>query len=287
MKFHIIFIALILFILISTYSDKIVYKSKTGFPIVLKNNVCIYMTSSKNLNDVHSSMNINNQYVSNNKYELYMLSGLLLIDKPQNYLLIGLGGGFTAKNILKLLPYIKLDIVEFNEEIVHVSQKYFKFKPSNDTRIYINDGCKHIMDLSLKKKYDIISIDAFNDNGYIPECFLNDILIKKIKQVLSLNGIFIINSISEAVIVKKLLQKNFKYYICITISNNKTINDVNIYNNLIDDKYINGVNYIYIASMTAFSNMNITTKILSNDINISLDYLKNVLNQSIYTYKLI
>ena len=59
MKFHIIFIALILFILISTYSDKIVYKSKTGFPIVLKNNVCIYMTSSKNLNDVHSSMNIN------------------------------------------------------------------------------------------------------------------------------------------------------------------------------------------------------------------------------------
>jgi hypothetical protein len=42
-------------------------------------------------------MDINDPYNTFNLYEYYMLSGLLILNKPENYLLIGLGGGILQK----------------------------------------------------------------------------------------------------------------------------------------------------------------------------------------------
>jgi predicted O-methyltransferase YrrM len=237
--------------------NEIIYQSTTGFPVVIKNNNSIYITSSKDLNAIQSSIDVNNPYISNNKYEYFMLSGILInYEKIQNYLLIGLGGGFTAKLILKLLPNIELDIVEFNREMVYVAQKYFNFKPSNKTTINITDGIEYIMNLNLMKHYNVISLDAFDEFGNIPSGFLKNKFIKKIRKHLTQNGLLIINSIDDSVIVKKLLEQNFNYYICITISYDDKVNDIDTYNDLMNDKCNKYTNYIFIASMNDCLSMN-------------------------------
>jgi len=259
--------------------NKIIYKSKSGFPIIMENGNNIYIISENDKNIVHSSMDINNKYSTVNIYEYYMLSGLFILNDPKEYLLIGFGGGYSAKIILKLLPDINLDIVEYNEEMIYVGKKYFNFIPSNNTNIYINDGVKYIQNLKLKK-YDIISIDAFNENGCIPTNFLTDIFFNKIKEHLTENGLLIINSISESITVKKLLEKNFDYNICITIAGNK-INNQNSYDNLMNN--INErINYVFIASINNFIDITKLNKFnMPNDINIPIDNMYDALVTSI------
>jgi spermidine synthase len=261
--------------------NKILYESKTGFPIVTQDNKFTYIISNTNDNYcIHSSMNNKNPYETNNNYEYYMLSGLLIINQPKKYLLIGFGGGYTAKILLKLLPNINLDIIEYSQEMIDVATKYFYFVPSSSTNIYINDGVEYIQNL-IEKKYDIISIDAFNGDGYIPENFKTDSFFNKIKEHLTENGLLIINSILESVKVKDLLEKNFTYFICITIAGNK-INNQNSYDNLMND--INErINYIFIASMYNFKDITKLNKfITSNDINLPIDNMHNALKTSIF-----
>ncbi len=259
--------------------NELIYKSVTGYPIVIKTNNFLHIESENddNNNSIHSSMDLNNPYNTSNIYEYYMLSGLLILNNPDNYLLIGLGGGYTAKIILKLLPDINLDIVEYNNEIVHVAKEYFNFSPSNKTNIYVDDGVKYIMDLK-SKKYDIISLDAFNDESNIPPDFLTDDFFNKIKIHLSDNGLFIINSISQSVIVKNLLEKNFKYYICITVYSK--INSEKSYNNLMNG-ITESINYIFIAGMFNFLNVNNLRKIHTNDISLPIEDMYKALITSI------
>ena len=230
---------------------KTIYKSETGFPIVIEHGIYRYIVSDKDNNSVHTSMEINDPYNTFNTYEYYMLSGLLISNKPENYLLIGLGGGYTAKIILKLFPDINLDIVEYNHEIPIVAKEYFKFIPSHKTKIYINDGVKYIMDLT-SKKYDIISLDAYTEEGNIPSNFLTDTFFNKVKMHLSDNGLFIINSILDSVTVKNLLETNFKYYICIPVSSDNTIKE-SLYNKLMNNE-CEFQNYVFIASISNFIN---------------------------------
>jgi predicted O-methyltransferase YrrM len=260
-------------------NNKIIYKSLTGFPTVIKNDKHVYIISFKNNNSIHSSMNIDNPEITSNMYEYYMLAGLLIINQPKNYLLIGFGGGYTAKIILKLLPNINLDIVEYSEEMIHVGKEYFNFIPSINTNIYINDGVKYINNLE-EKKYDIISIDAFDENSNIPANFLTDIFFNKIKEHLTENGLLIINSISESVTVKNLLEKNFNYFICITIAGNK-INNQNSYDNLMNN--INEqINYVFIASMNNFIDITKLNKFSTPyDIKIPIENMYNGLVTSI------
>jgi len=259
-------------------NENIIYKSEKGFPIVIKDNNFIIIKSNINDNGFHSSMSINDPYNTFNMYEYYMLCGLLILPSLKNYLLIGLGGGYTAKIILKLFPDIDLDIVEYSTEIVYVAKEYFKFIPSDNTNIYINDGVKFIMDLKFKK-YDIISLDAFNENSKIPSNFLTDIFFNKIKMNLSDNGLFIINSILDSVTIKKLLERNFKYFVFITVSPHG-INNIESYNNLVNGN-CESINYVFIASMTNFLNINRIGDIDLKSIKLPIENMKNALITSI------
>lgn len=265
---------------IKLFQNNVIYESQTGFPIVTQNSEFTYIVSNTNGNYcIHSSMNNKNPYETSNNYEYYMLSGLLIKNQPENYLLIGFGGGYTAKLLLKLLPNINLDIVEYSDEMIHVGKKYFNFISSPNTNIYINDGVEYIKNLR-EKKYDIISIDAFNGDGYIPENFLTDSFFNKIKEHLTENGLLIINSILESITVKNLLEKIFDYFICITIAGNK-INNQNSYDNLMNN--INErINYVFIASMNNFIDITKLNKFnMPNDINIPIDDMYDVLVTSI------
>ena len=109
-------------------------------------------------------------------------------DFPENseLLLLGLGGGSLVHHFERLK--FKMDIVEIDERIKEVAQKYFKV--SSNHNFFINDARNFIN--TCKKKYDIIVLDLFL-NETPPIQMLTQESISKIQNLLNEKGRIIIN----------------------------------------------------------------------------------------------
>ena len=148
-------------------------------------------------------------------YIKFLLSSLFLNKAPEHILLLGLGGGTTAKAINTVLPYSKLDIVEINPLIPPIAEKFFLFKPNSNTEITVADGYSFVLN-SVDSKYDLIILDAF-DRDYIPAPFLTDRFVKNVKRILKKDGIVAVNtfvssriSATESAIYKKGFKSFFE-----------------------------------------------------------------------------
>jgi spermidine synthase len=109
---------------------------------------------------------------------------------PRRILLIGLGGGSIPKAMAKCYPDADIDIVEIDEDVVAVAKKYFYFNPTSNMKITIMDGRRFLR--SVKDKYDIIFLDAYDDMS-IPFHLTTREFFELVKQRLYENGIVAAN----------------------------------------------------------------------------------------------
>ncbi|MGZ3904485.1 MAG: fused MFS/spermidine synthase, partial [Bacteroidia bacterium] len=77
----------------------------------------------------------------------------LIGSKPQNALLLGLGGGAQANELRR--QNVKVTAVELDERIVDISKKYFGLDPSVNV---IHDDARHAL-YNLKEKFDLVLMD--------------------------------------------------------------------------------------------------------------------------------
>jgi spermidine synthase len=123
---------------------------------------------------------------------------LLVNDKPESILIIGLGGGSIPMTLAEIFPDSFIDIVEIDEAVVRVAKKYFNFAETNRMKVFVSDARVHIKRAGLKKKqYDFIVLDAFTGD-YIPEHLMTTEFLQETKNLLSNDGVLVANTFSTS-----------------------------------------------------------------------------------------
>ena len=141
------------------------------------------------------------EYSGNLPYINYFLIPYLMNKNIKNILLIGFGSGIIINQFEKLFKNLKsIDIVDIEENIFPIAQKYFDFKISDKMEFYLQDALIFLK--TTKRKYDLIVVDVAGDEG-IDERFLEDEYFSLIQKRLKKGGIFVSNLPSSRDIFNK------------------------------------------------------------------------------------
>jgi spermidine synthase len=122
-------------------------------------------------------------------YDYYSLLPFLFETPPQSALIIGLGGGIIANQIYYFHPEIGIDGVEIDPKVIKIARTYFAL--SDTVRVFNQDG-RIFVNLG-KGKYDIVIIDAYTQQVYIPFHLTTVEFFSQVKRGLSRNGILAMN----------------------------------------------------------------------------------------------
>ena len=142
-------------------------------------------------------------YVSNPdkfvfEYASMMMAALYLKPNPRSILVIGLGGGTLPTALQELLPNTRIDVVELDAAVDRVARRYFDFKVTRNTRVFIRDGRVFVRDMARQKaQYDIIMLDAF-ESDYIPEHMLTKEFLQQVKAIMAPGGVLAANTWSTS-----------------------------------------------------------------------------------------
>jgi predicted membrane-bound spermidine synthase len=106
-----------------------------------------------------------------------------------NALIIGLAGGTVAREYRYFFPYIMIDGVEIDGDILQLAEEHFDMKGEN-LKVHHMDGRSYLS--TTQKKYDIIIIDAYKQ-PYIPFHLTTLEFFTLIRNHLNKDGIVAIN----------------------------------------------------------------------------------------------
>ncbi len=84
--------------------------------------------------------------------------------KPSSCLVLGLGIGSIASTLQSQYPKLLIDVVELRQAVLNVAQRYFDFKCSKYTRVFIGDAQSYLAALP-EDRYDIVFSDIYNSEG--------------------------------------------------------------------------------------------------------------------------
>ena len=166
----------------------------------------------------------NKFYEGNLPYINYFLIPYLINPNIKTILFIGLGTGIILKQYEMLFKKLKkIDIVDIEEYIFPIAEKYFDFKPSDKFNFFLQDAFVFLKES--KSKYDLIVVDVAGDEG-IDERFTTEEYLTLIKQHLTKNGIFVSNMPSSIDIYNN--KNSFILNLIKTYRN--TFEDIKLYN---------------------------------------------------------
>lgn len=139
---------------------------------------------------VQSAMDLRSPHTLKLTYTQAMMGFLLFTPKPSRCLLIGLGGGALAKHLLATHSNIIIDVIELREDVISIAHAMF-FVPHDKRLTIICDDASHAMP-SLQTLYDVILVDAFDQNGISPNVYQHAFLAQ-CSRLLDPNGSLVIN----------------------------------------------------------------------------------------------
>jgi predicted membrane-bound spermidine synthase len=144
-----------------------------------------------------------NDYLTQNGYDpaerksvnlfTHMLHGLAhaYTRQTSDVLCIGMGVGIVPMKFAR--EGAKVDVVEINEAVVPVAQKYFDLQPEK-LNITINDGRYYLNGCTLK--YDAIILDAFLGDSS-PSHLMTREAFRAMQRVLKPDGVLVMNTFGE------------------------------------------------------------------------------------------
>ncbi|MBT3426685.1 MAG: fused MFS/spermidine synthase [Gammaproteobacteria bacterium] len=131
-------------------------------------------------------------------YTKMTFAALLLRDKPESVLVIGLGGGTLPKTLNQLYPDATIDAVEIDSAVYRVAQQFFAFEESEQLKVSIADARVFIKRALIRKdSYDLIILDAFTGE-YIPEHLMTQEFLQEVKSLLTETGVVVANTFSTS-----------------------------------------------------------------------------------------
>ena len=115
--------------------------------------------------------------------------------QPKNILILG-GGTLTLATALgKHLPETEITVVEINQDLIALAEKYFGYKEDPRLKIVIDDA-EHFVTHQKDHGYELIITDLFNDLA-IPDQFLSPTFAKQLRRILKTDGLVATNCIAS------------------------------------------------------------------------------------------
>ncbi len=109
-----------------------------------------------------SSMHLDDPYRTDIEYVGYLHLAVAVAPHATRALVIGLGGGTLVKQLWRDHASLSIDAVELDPEVVSIAREYFALPDDERIRVHVGDGREFVM--ASAELYDIIVIDAFDDD---------------------------------------------------------------------------------------------------------------------------
>lgn len=119
-----------------------------------------------------------------------MLAGVMFVNAIENVLLVGTGGGATARYFAARFPSITGDAIELSEVVSKVAVDYFDFPVDNNWQLKTADIRIEIK--QCQSQYDLIIIDIA-ENKKTPDWILNIEFLNQCRQRLTSSGHLSVN----------------------------------------------------------------------------------------------
>lgn len=122
-------------------------------------------------------------------YDYYSLLPLYADDYPRSALILGLGGGIIANQYRFFHPTIRVDGVEIDPTVIEIARSDFAL--TDRTRVHNQDA--RVFLRQSHDPYDIIVVDAYTQQVYIPFHLTSQEFFREVRADLSPGGILAMN----------------------------------------------------------------------------------------------
>lgn len=109
-------------------------------------------------------------------------------------LVLGLGGGDVIRLLTNYRANVRIKVVELEQEVIDVAEKYFGISSSKRIAIACNDAKEFVQ--NNKRKYDLVIVDLYSGDD-VPQFVTEDSFLINISQALKLKGRVIFNFASQ------------------------------------------------------------------------------------------
>lgn len=107
-----------------------------------------------------------------------------------NVLMLGMGGGSIASHLHALQPQLQIHIVELRQSVIDVAYDYFYLPKTPEIEVSHEDALIYLQNPA--RRYDIIIVDLFDDDG-VPPPFIAKAFQQNLQQALNNNGLILFN----------------------------------------------------------------------------------------------
>ena len=175
---------------------------------------------------VQSRISLQNPHNLILKYSRYMMAAALLAKPaPTRILLIGVGAGSFVHFFNHYFPHSYVDGVDYSETVINIARDYFLLPENRRITIHCDDGLHFLSNRRESDGYDMILIDAFNDNGMARNIYSSEFLRLARKNLLG-EGVICCNlwSGNRKLFrhVKKAIQKNSEKSLFVPVRKRET-----------------------------------------------------------------
>lgn len=139
-----------------------------------------------------SSMHLDDAFETDIEYVGYLHLGIAVAPQAERMLVLGLGGGSFVKRAWRDYPWLHIDAVEIDPEVVEVARAYFALPDDERIRVIVEDGRAFVR--LAQDPYDIIVIDAFDDD-HVPRPLLTEEFMRDCIGRLTPGGVIVYNII--------------------------------------------------------------------------------------------
>ena len=140
---------------------------------------------------VQSSMKLDDPYELVLSYTRAMMAFLLFRPRPDNILMIGLGGGSMAKFVYKHLPATRTTVIESEPKVIAVARQYFHLPP-DDERLVVEAGEGGAWVAAHRNCCDVLMVDGYDGSEQVPELCSEDFYASA-HDALSDEGVLVVN----------------------------------------------------------------------------------------------
>ena len=141
-----------------------------------------------------SSMRLDDPFDTDIEYVAYFHIALAVQPAATRVLVIGLGGGSVVKRMWRDYPEMRIDAVEIDAEVAEVAFELFELPRDERIGVFVGDGREYVR--TTNETYDIIIIDAFDDD-HVPPHLLTEEFLRELRDRLAENGVVAFNLIGS------------------------------------------------------------------------------------------
>lgn len=144
---------------------------------------------------LQSRMSLSNPQALVLSYTCHMALPLLINPSPRNILVVGIGAGSFIRFFHHHFADCRIDAVDYSAQLIEAAKDYFQLPENKNISLYCADGRSFLQD-NTSKEYDLILIDAFDDQGMAPTVY-SELFFSLCADSLSPNGLISCNLWSD------------------------------------------------------------------------------------------